>query len=246
MRLIFIRHAEPIPYTDMLTEKGKHEAEILSDRVSKWKNIKQIYCSPMTRTQMTAAPSLKKLGREAITLNWLREFEYLITSPSKGIPDFPWDLYPDYYSEIPEFYDINKWLDTDFYSQNPDIRIKYGEVFEGIDSLVAKYGYVREGHMYIKHPEFPDFAGEEEIILCFTHFGASCMILSHLLNIPAPMLLMHFVNSPTGIICVNAETRSEESGGTHFRLQFYGDIAHLRNAGEPVSTHAAFSTLFNG
>ena len=195
---------------------------------------------------MTAEPSLQKLGLEAETLDWLHEFEYYVVNPSTGRTGVPWDLYPDYYSEIPEFYENDKWLDSDFYSQNPDIRSGYNEICEGIDALVAKHGYVREGHMYRKHPEVPDFAAEDELIVCFTHFGTSCMILSHLLNIPAPMLLMHFVNLPTGVICVNAETRDEATGGTHFRVQFYGNTDHLKAAGEPVSGHAAFTSTFNG
>ena len=68
MRIIFVRHGEPDYSTDSLTENGKKEAEALAERTSKW-NVDKFYVSPQGRAKETAAPTLKKMGREAVPLH---------------------------------------------------------------------------------------------------------------------------------------------------------------------------------
>ncbi len=75
MRLIFIRHVDPDYEHDDLTEKGAREAALVAPRLAKIRNIKEIYISPFGRAQSTARPTLALLGREGITLPWLREFQ---------------------------------------------------------------------------------------------------------------------------------------------------------------------------
>lgn len=43
MRLIFIRHGDPDYEHDDLTQKGKREVELLTKRVTSWKNITAFY-----------------------------------------------------------------------------------------------------------------------------------------------------------------------------------------------------------
>ena len=74
MKLMLIRHAEPDYAVDSLTEKGRREAELLSRRLARIPDISGIYVSPLGRAQDTAKPSLAACGREAETLEWLREF----------------------------------------------------------------------------------------------------------------------------------------------------------------------------
>ena len=81
MRLIFIRHGDPDYAHDSLTDKGKREVELLTKRVSAWKNVSKIYVSSMGRAQETAAPSIKALGVEAVTCEWLQEFYYRTIYP---------------------------------------------------------------------------------------------------------------------------------------------------------------------
>ena len=74
MELWIIRHGDPDYVHDSLTEKGVREAKLLAERLSKY-NISKIYCSPLGRAQKTASYTLEKLGMQAETLPWLREFE---------------------------------------------------------------------------------------------------------------------------------------------------------------------------
>ena len=80
MKIIFVRHGEPDYAKDSLTENGWREAECLAGRISKWQ-VTDFYCSPLGRAKDTAAPTLKKMNREAVTLDWMREFSYLIDDP---------------------------------------------------------------------------------------------------------------------------------------------------------------------
>ena len=74
MRLIFIRHAEPDYSIDSLTEKGWREAKLLAERTKRWK-VDEFYCSPLGRAKDTASFTLKECGREAVTCDWMREFD---------------------------------------------------------------------------------------------------------------------------------------------------------------------------
>ena len=247
MRFIFIRHAEPDYEHHCLTEKGYREAEILSRRVGLWenKNIRKIYVSPLPRAQMTAEPSLKALGREAETIPWLREFDYKVIHPSTGQLHVPWDFYPEYFSQYPELYDPDHWLDAPIYSSNPAIRPAYEELCEGIDAIFAENGYHRirsgSGTMYDLDRSLTD-GDEEDCLLFFCHFGVTSVILGHLLKMSPFALLHHTVVLPTGITIVNAEKRVPDKA--HLRTQVIGDVRHLHDAGEPLSYYAAFSPVF--
>ena len=56
MRLIFIRHGDPDYAHDSLTDKGKREVELLTKRVSAWKNVSKIYVSSMGDSKFFQIP----------------------------------------------------------------------------------------------------------------------------------------------------------------------------------------------
>ena len=110
MRLIFIRHGDPDYANDNLTPKGKREVELLTKRVSAWKDITQIYVSSMGRARATAAPSLQKLNIEATVCDWLREFDYKTVYPKNvndktliGKKTMCWDIMPEYFCRTKSF-----------------------------------------------------------------------------------------------------------------------------------------------
>ena len=73
MRILIIRHGDPDYEKDSLTQKGWHEAELLADKMEKT-DVTAFYVSPLGRAQDTASVTLKRLGRNAKTYHWLREF----------------------------------------------------------------------------------------------------------------------------------------------------------------------------
>ena len=239
MRLIFIRHAEPDYEHNCLTEKGEREAKILAGRVKNWP-VRDLFVSPIPRAQMTADPCLAALGREAVMLPWLEEFHYYCIDATTVRKHVPWDLVPEFFTRIPEMYDKEKWMETEYYRSNPDLVPGYHKLCGQVDEFLAGYGYIRDGEMYRCLPMTE--GDEEENIVMFCHFGITNFILSHLIGISPALLCMHFVSLPTGITIVNAEKRLHDYA--HWRIQVYGDVAHLREAGEPASYYASFAPPF--
>ena len=117
MHLIFIRHGDPDYSIDNLTEKGKIEAKLLSDIIETF-DIDEVYQSPLGRAKATAEYSLKVLGKEVTTLDWLKEFPALFDpnlsdtarmaysnelrkDPISGKYEkrIVWDILPSYYGK---------------------------------------------------------------------------------------------------------------------------------------------------
>lgn len=243
MRLIFIRHAEPNYEEDCLTPKGRREAELLSKRVSAWKNIRDIYVSPMGRAQETASYSLKALKRKAVTCDWLKEFMYRVIDPMTGKERLAWDLMPDYFTNVPEFYDKDHWMDTELYRSNPEFYPAYLHVCDSLDQIIRRYGYTRDHNEYLCDRSVTE-DDDNQNTLFFCHFGVTSVMLSHLIGVSPIILLHQFISMPTGVTVVYTEKRDDEHA--MFRIQLYGDTRHLTDAGELVSEAGAFSDVFQG
>lgn len=237
MKLIFIRHGDPDYTIDSLTEKGVREAMLLSNRVAQW-NVNEFYCSPLGRAKKTASYSLEKLNRTATTYEWLKEFYYPITDPTTGLVHVPWDLMPEYWTTVPEYYDVEKWTQSDLYQKTPIIAEAYKEICEGIDSIIEKHGYSRFQNYYkVKQHS-------EDTVVIFCHLGVTCVMLSHILGI-SPILLWHdFFLAPTSVTIVGTEERHLDSAA--FRIQVMGDTTHLKEGGEPISEAGYFTDIFQG
>lgn len=262
MRLIFIRHGEPDYKVDGLTQKGMRDAEVLAQRCKNWK-VDRIYVSPMGRAVQTAEPTLKELGMEAVTMPWLREFSHHIINPTHGHQSVCWDYVPSDWTNKPEMFTQDAWLDQSPAVDNPELKLQYEATTKGIDEVLKEYGYVRKDKYYqnIKNPknrqvtstvidfsshyanELPD-EDAGETVLFFCHFGVTCLMLAHLLNIPFEVLAHGTIIPTCGITIVNTEERWNDE--VSFRIQALGDVAHLINAGENISSAGSFAPLFQG
>lgn len=231
MRLILIRHGDPDYERDSLTEKGVREAELLSERVKKW-NVTDFYCSPLGRAKRTAEPTLAKTGRTAIELPWLREFLYLVDG--KEGKRIPWDYYPSEWTNEKPLFDEETWHNA-YPMTTGEVPVRYEELKRELDKLLKGYGYERDGKFYRVR------AHSDATAVCFCHFGVSMVILSHLLNIPAPSLLHGCFMAPTSVTVLNTEERFEDEA--YFRLQVLGDTAHLRDGNEPPSQSGYFAPM---
>lgn len=236
MRLIFVRHGDPDYEKDSLTEKGFREVEILSRRLCKL-DVKTFYCSPLGRAKDTARPTLEKLGREAVICDFLQEFVHPVTYPDTGVKEpVPWDLMPSYWMNEPDYFDFEKWADTDL-MQSGNIKSYYREVCEHFDRLLEKHGYVRMGRYYEVRK------GNTDTLVFFCHFGMICVLLSHLLGI-SPVILWHgMCAAPTSVTTLYTEER--EKGTAAFRCQSFGDLSHLYEAGEEPAFAARFCETYD-
>lgn len=258
MRLIFIRHGDPDYEHDTITEKGKREVALLTERVCKWKNVTAFYTSPLGRAQATIAPALKKLNRKQETLPWLQEFYYNAISPETGERSIMWDLKPEYYTAEERYFHKDLWKETEFIKSGNGAE-HYKEVIDGIDEILSRYGYIRDGMMYKVQNPLPNpnwqnpipkwhltsvKALEDKNTLVFTcHLGVMFTVMSHLLNMSPMQLWQGFFVAPTSITILNSEERT--SGSAFFRVERMGDTNHLTNGNEPISSSGYFTDVLS-
>ncbi len=234
MKILIVRHADPDYSIDSLTATGWAEARALVPRMEKL-DVKAFYVSPLGRARDTASLTLDALGREAEVLPWLREFGPAIQKPGVEWNTCVWDWLPADWTADERCFNKDAWLDTAFaapYDVKKDIDWVYG----GLDELVAKHGYVRQGNLY--RAEEPN----EDTIVLFCHFGLECVLLSRLLNI-SPMALWHgTAAAPSSVTTVVTEER--RPGIAYFRMTGFGDISHLYAAGREPSFSARFCETY--
>lgn len=279
MRLIFIRHGDPDYKNDNLTEKGKREVELLTKRVCEWKDITAFFSSPLGRAKATGLPSMEKLGRNFEVFDWLQEFKYRTKYPDNffiselsGKETMCWDFIPEVFYSNPDFFDKDKWCQTEFMKAG-HIDEKYAELCDGIDGLLARYGYTRnaQGFYNVKNPVHnPNFdpkysaldkggiggdgkekyqlvsekhLHEECTLVFFCHLGVMFAIMAHLMGFSPMQLWQNFYVAPTSITILNTEERIR--GQAMFRVERLGDTKHLSNGGEPLSSSGYFCDLFS-
>ncbi len=233
MKLLIIRHGDPDYEIDSLTEKGWREAEMLAERIAPM-DIKAYYVSPLGRARDTASLTLKKAGRKAEVLPWAREYNTRILDDN-GNRRIPWDMLPERWTAVPEYYDKDKWYDVPIMKEaGMEEGLRW--VWDGLDEVLARHGYKREGMYY--RAENPN----EDTIAIFCHFGVECVMLGHLLGI-SPMALWHgFMAAPTSVTTVNTEERRD--GIASFRVSAFGDISHLYVSGEEPAFAGRFCETF--
>lgn len=252
MRIVFVRHGDPDYINDTLTKRGEIEAKALAKHIDYWK-IDDVYQSPLGRARKTAEYSLKALGKEAVTYDWLREF-----NPTIDINEHPewikayancrktpegryenhvcWDITPSYLEEHPIYFDSPNWRDGEICVKS-DLLEKYDLVCKGLDDILASYGYVREGKSYRVEKE------SNVTIAFFCHLGVTCVMLSHLMNTSPYTLWQGTCLAPTAVTRVRTEER--EQGIASFRAQTIGDVSHLIMEGIEVSNAGAFTEIYS-
>ena len=234
MKLLLIRHGDPDYTIDSLTEKGHIEARLLAGRIAPM-DIKEYYMSPLGRAQKTAEYTLEKAGRTAEVLDWAREFNTLIDD-GKGGKRIPWDMLPENWTAVPEYYDKEKWTEVQI-MKNAGLSSGIAKVHNGLDKLLERHGYKRDGSIY--RPLRPN----EDTIALFCHFGVTCVMLSHLLGV-SPMVLWHgTMAAPTSVTTLITEERRE--GIAVFRMTAFGDVSHLYKNNEQPAFAGRFCELFS-
>ncbi|MBQ0070687.1 MAG: histidine phosphatase family protein [Spirochaetales bacterium] len=239
MRIVIVRHGDPDYAKDSLTPRGWKEAEALSDRLASMK-VDEWYCSPLGRAQDTASCTMKKLGREPIIKDWLRECTHPVQKPRQvrgEIDDhIAWDWLPKDWADRKAFHDNELWAEEPELSVF-DLASYYENVSRNLDELLSTYGYRREGNLYRTED------GNTRTIVFFCHFGLECMLLGHLLNI-SPMDLWHgFVAAPTSVTILHTEER--EKGYAYWRTACFGDVSHLYAKGIEPSFAARFAEVYD-
>ena len=239
MKLILIRHGEPDYSIDSLTPKGWREAELLAKRLCALPPAEGYYCSPLGRAKDTAKPTMAQLGKVPEVLDWLKEFSGVITDPETGNPRIPWDLKRHLWQDEPMLLDNQQWMSHPFMqSGSPTPAQVYEETCKGLDELLARHGYLREGKLYRCEQN------REGNIIIFCHMALAMAIIGYLTQI-SPFLLWHgFCMPPSAVTTLITEERTP--GLVAFRCFQMGDTSHLAVGNEPPSRMAMFQEVFRG
>ena len=232
MKIMIVRHGDPDYENDCLTEQGKIEVELLSERM---KNVKAdyCYCSPLGRAKQTAAPCLLKMGMEAEELKWLREFAPRVRHPNKV--SVAWDWCPEEWMTMPYAFDYDKWTEFPALTE-AHVREERDWVYSEFDKLLRKHGYRKEGKWF--RAEKPN----NDTIVLFCHYGLEAVLLSYLLNL-SPFIMWHaMMAAPTSVTTVVTEERRE--GIAQFRMLSFGDVSHLYAGGVEPSFSGRFRECY--
>lgn len=238
MKILIIRHGDPNYEIDNLTEKGRREVELLSQKLSK-EHISKIYCSPLGRARATAKPTAEKLGLEPEILDWLQEFPEP-ANPSYSPDDTcPWNMPPLYWSKFDNVYSNTGWAESELF-KNSTIPTYYKHVCDEFDKLTAKHGYTKDGQVYRIDKSVAD---EQEIIAIFCHLGLGNCILSHVTGFSLAHW-WHTIFLPTSsVTTIFMEKHIPDMDVAIGRLVGIGDTSHLFAGGEPVSSSGLMSPL---
>lgn len=235
MKIIIIRHGDPDYTIDSLTEKGRREAAMLADRLSEMK-IDEFYVSPLGRARDTAAYTLEKMNRTAEVMPWLREFHAPVIDEATGEERIPWDMLPADWTAVDDYYCKDRWYKVPKMASG-NVISEAEHVYDGIDGILEKHGYKREGNIYRA------VRPNRDVVALFCHFGVECVMLGHLLGI-SPVVLWHgFCAAPTSVTVLTSEERRE--GIAYFRMNTFGDTGHLYAKGEEPAFAARFCETFD-
>jgi len=196
MRIIFVRHGDPIYASDCLTEKGRLQATAAAERLA-CEGIEQIYSSTCGRALETAEYTAQKLGiSEIIPCDFIRELTWTISKDGSELymKGSPW---PNARNMVANSQSL---MDCDWMVKEPFCRSIVTDFAEkavkGFDELLASLGYLREGDYYrVK-------ANTEKTIAVFSHCASSSAVVGHLFNLPFPFMCSAMVPKHTAVTIV--------------------------------------------
>lgn len=237
MKILIIRHGDPDYAIDGLTEKGKREAALLSDRLVK-EDIKKVYCSVLGRARLTAQPTLDRLGITAEYCEWLREFDYAARVKLPYLEEETgcvWDIMPEYLNTLSNIYSPTEWYLEEFL-RDTEIKKHYDAVCAEFDKVLAECGYVRDGYNY------KAVRSNHDTIVFVCHYGLSAVLLSHILNCSPYSIWQNMVALTTSVTTIYTEER--QKGVASMRCSGFSDISHLAVGGEEPAFAARFCECY--
>lgn len=222
MIIYLIRHAEPDYPNQTITAAGHLEAQALANHLQEV-GIDRIYCSPIKRAMHTMQYTADRLGIEPVIEPWTRELDWQVPDPD-GRPMAAWNIPGETVRANRPYPGHETWAEREPY-------LGYAERFEAMkrdsDAFLERHGYVREGGRYrLQSPN-------REAIALFCHLGFGLTWLSHMLELPFPLVWSSFWLAPSSVTTILLEERSERWAVP--RCTGLGCVAHLHKAGLPVS-----------
>jgi len=230
MRLYIIRHASPDYEKDTISDQGNLEAAALSEYLANL-HMDEIYTSPLGRAVATARYSAERLGLPIVEEVWMQELLNL------WIPELDqtlWDMNGSFFRSENILADLNTWQ-TIPPLNHPRLAETVAMVSRESDAFLARQGFVRVGGVYhIRHQN-------RKQIAAFCHLGFGLTWLSHILEIPLPIVWAGFYLFPASVTTILFEERPE--GIAVPRCLGLGEISHLTAKGIYPHPYGLLSNL---
>lgn len=225
-KILIIRHGDPDYENDCLTEVGKRDVSLLSEKLAK-RNIDMIFSSPYGRAKQTADAIAKTTGKAVEELDFLEEFDKKILDGENEF--YPWKVPGNFLSFNSEIFNIAEFSDFK----------KYGEFFEegfvdklletssGLCAFLKEYGFIKVSGGYKRA------AGNEEnetkTLAFVCHNGKGVLLLSMLCELP-PLQVWRRFFLPTSSVTEIVFSQCEDVFLPTCVL--LGDVSHLSSEKE--------------
>lgn len=199
MKLYLIRHADPDYPNNTITAAGHLEAQALAKKLEK-DGIDRIYSSPLHRAVHTMQYTAERLGIEPIIEPWTSELNWAGTD-FNGEKIAAWNIPGETVRAAQPYPDHEVWPKVAPYQHFVS---HYDKLKADSDEFLQRHGYEREAGKYrIRKPH-------RETIAVFCHLGFGLTWLSHLLELPYPLVWSGFWLPPSSVttICSRKEARS--------------------------------------
>ncbi len=233
MILFVIRHGDPNYASDVLTPRGRRQAEAIARRLATH-GVDRIFSSPLGRARETAAPTAELFNLPVEIEDWTSEshtwseftfIDHDHNDRKRWIFDVPgWRFHEK------EDHDRSKdWrqcrclqnLDGDY---RPDTC--YDRLMAASDAFLEKLGYRHENNAYtILQPN-------EERIALFCHAGFIMCWFPYLLGIPPHLFWSAFDITHTGLNVIHF--KNDDSGLTWPRCLAWNDLSHIHESRLPL------------
>lgn len=180
MEIVFVRHGEPEWVRDKinidnppLTQRGFKQASLLGQWAAT-KHFDEVLVSPLVRTQQTAAPIVKALGKELVIAPWLEEIRNPIwhgTPEEKAIEAYRAEKAKPSHE---------RWGGLDGGEPVLDF---VQRINVGVSLFLEEHGLVRAETELPVWKKTADFRADWRVLLV-AHAGTSSVSICHMLGFP--------------------------------------------------------------
>lgn len=229
MRIIFVRHGHPDYTLDCLTELGHLQAEAVAQRL-KDEPIKTIYSSGKGRAIETAQHIANTVGLHLQEpLLFMNEIAWRAPEGS-DVPHNgqPWAMVSEMVTNGQDLFSLN-WQEEEPFCRHTKLLNLIPPMTADFDQFLTNFGLEREGNYYRVHKN------NDDTIVIASHAGSSSVILSHLFNIPLPMVLKAM--SPNFTAATVVDISGEEGALVSPDFEIMNDARHIAD----LSTEKTFN-----
>lgn len=227
MKIIFVRHGEPLKNDYGIADMGKQEMRFLAEYLKQNYHVDCIISATSQRAKESTEILNEYFNMKVSFYDFLSEFKYRLPDELEEC-EYPWEFPPKYWINKDEMLDYKKVLDESIFSES-EISIKALTVWQGLDQILSNNGYERSGNLY------KVISGNKKEIVIVTHFATMAVMLAHLWNVSILVTMNMLFMAPSSYTVVSTEEIS--SGQAIFRCLELGSTKHLFNHNELLSEY---------